>query len=92
MCTICLDETFSLYLLQASSAKAAPSQNAGLGSEEEDAELTPVDVDMNLVTNLLESYSAQAGLAGPTSNILQSMGVCLAEITDRIGSSEGATE
>lgn len=47
---------------------------------------------MNLVTNLLESHRAQAGLAGPTSNILQSMGVCLAEITDRIGSSEGATE
>ena len=47
---------------------------------------------MNLVTNLLESHRAQAVLAGLTANILQNMGVCLAEITDRIGSSEGATE
>lgn len=92
MYTICLDETFSLYFLQANSAKATTSQNAGLDSEEEYAEVTPVDVDMNLVTNLLESYSAQAGLAGPTSNILQSMGVYLPENTDRIGSSEGAAE
>lgn len=85
-------KSFTTQKKRASSAKAAPSQNAGLGSEEEDAELTPVDVDMNLVTNLLESYSAQAGLAGPTSNILQSMGVYLPENTDRIGSSEGAAE
>lgn len=89
---ICLDGTFSLCLLQASSAKAATSQNGGLDSEEEDAGLTPVDVDMNLVTNLLESYSAQAGLAGPTSNILQSMGVYLPENTDRASSGEGAAE
>ncbi|XP_065602755.1 protein ecdysoneless homolog isoform X2 [Cyrtonyx montezumae] len=77
---------------QASSVKATTSQKGGLDSEEEDAELTPVDVDMNLVTNLLKSYSAQAGLAGPTSNILQSMGVYLPENADPIGSGEGATE
>lgn len=47
---------------------------------------------MNLVTNLLESYSAQSGLAGPTSNILQSMGVYLPENADRVGSNKGATE
>ncbi|XP_066476106.1 protein ecdysoneless homolog [Tiliqua scincoides] len=44
--------------------------------------LTPVDIDLNLVTNLLESYHAQAGLAGPTSTILESMGVNLPENTD----------
>ncbi|XP_053162156.1 protein ecdysoneless homolog [Hemicordylus capensis] len=45
-------------------------------------DLTPVDIDLNLVTNLLESYNAQAGLAGPASNILQSMGVHLPDNTD----------
>lgn len=44
--------------------------------------MTPVDIDLNLVTNLLESYHAQAGLAGPTSTILESMGVRLPENTD----------
>ncbi|KFO58818.1 Protein SGT1, partial [Corvus brachyrhynchos] len=63
------------------------SESAGPDSGAEDAELAPVDVDMNLVANLLESYSAQAGLAGPTSNILQSMGVYLPENTDHTGSS-----
>lgn len=86
----CLDETF--YLLQASSAKGATSQDAGPDSEAEDAELTPVDVDMNLVANLLESYSAQAGLSGPASNILHSMGVYLPENADQIGSNKGAAE
>ncbi|KAM4703322.1 protein ecdysoneless homolog [Rhinophrynus dorsalis] len=49
---------------------------------EEELSLAPVDVDLNLVTNLLESYSSQAGLAGPASNILQSMGVHLPDNTD----------
>ncbi|XP_023801520.1 protein ecdysoneless homolog, partial [Cyanistes caeruleus] len=76
----------------ASSAEAATSESAGPGSGAEDAELAPVDVDMNLVANLLESYSAQAGLAGPTSNILQSMGVNLPENTDLAGSSSRAEQ
>ncbi|XP_061491312.1 protein ecdysoneless homolog isoform X2 [Rhineura floridana] len=48
----------------------------------DDTNLTPVDIDLNLVTNLLESYNAQDGLAGPASNLLQSMGVHLPENTD----------
>lgn len=46
-----------------------------------------MDVDFNLVRNLLESYSSQEGLAGPASNILQSLGVHIPE-----EESEGATE
>ncbi|NXM76189.1 ECD protein, partial [Serilophus lunatus] len=69
----------------ASSVKAA-------GSGAGDTELAPVDVDMNLVANLLESYSAQAGLAGPTSNILQSMGVYLPQNTDPSSSSSRAAQ
>ncbi|KAJ7324207.1 hypothetical protein JRQ81_017227 [Phrynocephalus forsythii] len=68
------------------SANAFSSETPGGGLEEnsgaEDSDTTPVDVDMNLVTNLLESYNAQAGLAGPASNLLQSMGIQLPENAD----------
>ncbi|KAI9356516.1 SGT1 protein-domain-containing protein, partial [Zopfochytrium polystomum] len=37
----------------------------------------PVDVDMNLLKNLMESFSAQQGLPGPASNILGRMGILL---------------
>uniref|UniRef100_A0A803VVZ6 Ecdysoneless cell cycle regulator n=1 Tax=Ficedula albicollis TaxID=59894 RepID=A0A803VVZ6_FICAL len=70
----------------------ATSESAGPDPGAEDAELAPVDVDMNLVANLLESYSAQAGLAGPTSNILQSMGLTLPENTDLTGPSSRAEQ
>ena len=53
------------------------------GEEGEDEEIQPLDVDLNLVTNLLESLSSQAGLAGPASNLLQSMGIHLPPNTDR---------
>ncbi|XP_054988625.1 protein ecdysoneless homolog [Sorex araneus] len=44
--------------------------------------MTPADIDLNLVSNILESYSSQAGLAGPASNLFQSMGVQLPDSTD----------
>ncbi|KAM4670081.1 protein ecdysoneless homolog isoform 1-T7 [Amazona ochrocephala] len=78
-------KSFTTQKKGASSVKAATSESAGHDSGAEDTELTPVDVDMNLVANLLESYSAQSGLAGPTSNILQSMGVYLPENADHTG-------
>ncbi|NXI99691.1 ECD protein, partial [Psophia crepitans] len=84
--------SFTTQKKGASSVNASTSQNAGPDSGAEDTELTPVDVDVNLVTNLLESYRAQSGLAGPTSNILQSMGVYLPENADHIGSNKGARE
>lgn len=42
--------------------------------EDMDEELTPVDVDLNLVKSLLESFSSQQGLPGPASNLLGLMG------------------
>jgi hypothetical protein len=36
---------------------------------------TDLDIDINLVTNALESYSTQMGLTGPVSNILKSLGL-----------------
>ncbi|XP_073541765.1 protein ecdysoneless homolog [Phyllobates terribilis] len=49
----------------------------------DESDLAPVDVDLNLVTNLLESCSSQSGLAGPASNLLQSLGVHLPDNTDQ---------
>ncbi|KAJ3186932.1 hypothetical protein HDU85_006969 [Gaertneriomyces sp. JEL0708] len=40
-------------------------------------ESAPVDLDLNLVKNILESFSAQEGLPGPASSILASMGISL---------------
>ncbi|XP_045425127.1 protein ecdysoneless homolog isoform X2 [Lemur catta] len=63
------------------------SQTTNNNSDEEDSGtgesvMAPVDVDLNLVSNILESYSSQAGLPGPASNLLQSMGVQLPDDTD----------
>ncbi|XP_053093702.1 protein ecdysoneless homolog isoform X2 [Pangasianodon hypophthalmus] len=49
---------------------------AGSSAQTED-DFQPLDVDVNLVTNLLESLSSQAGLAGPASNLLHSLGLRL---------------
>ncbi|XP_069316083.1 protein ecdysoneless homolog isoform X2 [Eulemur rufifrons] len=62
------------------------SQTTNNNSDEEDSGtgesvMAPVDVDLNLVSNILESYSSQAGLPGPASNLLQSMGVQLPDDT-----------
>ena len=50
-----------------------------IGQQQEGEGLKPVDIDFNLVKNLLESYTSQEGGAGPTSNILQSMGIKMPE-------------
>ncbi|KAM3913488.1 protein ecdysoneless homolog [Leptodactylus fuscus] len=67
--------------------KNLPAKAEESTSEEEmnteEPDLAPVDVDLNLVTNILESFSSQSGLAGPASNLLQSMGVHLPDNTDQ---------
>ena len=42
-------------------------------------EFNPVDVDVNLVKSLLDSFSSQQGLPGPASNLLGLMGLQLPE-------------
>ncbi|XP_051935704.1 protein ecdysoneless homolog [Hippocampus zosterae] len=72
---------------QATSASAQAHATEGLpssaASDEDAEELRPLDVDLNLVTNLVESLSCQEGLAGPASNLLQSLGVHLPPNSDR---------
>ena len=36
-----------------------------------------VDIELNLVKNLLSSYKAQSGMAGPASNLYGVLGVSL---------------
>ncbi|KAM9804364.1 protein ecdysoneless homolog [Neosynchiropus ocellatus] len=55
-----------------------PDQRSGDAEEE----IQPLDLDLNLVTNLLESLSCQAGLAGPASNLLHSLGIHLPPNSD----------
>uniref|UniRef100_A0A8C5L6K6 Ecdysoneless cell cycle regulator n=1 Tax=Jaculus jaculus TaxID=51337 RepID=A0A8C5L6K6_JACJA len=74
-------------LAHTSIGKSFTTRNQSTNSDEEDSGagdcgVTPVDVDLNLVSNILESYSSQAGLAGPASNLLQSMGVQLPDNSD----------
>ncbi|KAI3938165.1 hypothetical protein MKW98_018721 [Papaver atlanticum] len=70
-------------------ANAQPSKTNNEGSslsnvemEVEDEELTPVDVDVNLVKSLLDSFSSQQGLPGPASNLLGLMGLQLHQPED----------
>ncbi|XP_060076683.1 protein ecdysoneless homolog [Ylistrum balloti] len=50
-------------------------QNVNRDIDDEDDDFQPVNIDVNTVKNMLESIGAQQGLAGPASNILNSMGV-----------------
>jgi hypothetical protein len=52
----------------AAAATAAPAATS---------ELEPIDLNINLVKNLLDSYAAQHGEAGPVSNLLGSLGIKL---------------
>ncbi|XP_057704617.1 protein ecdysoneless homolog [Corythoichthys intestinalis] len=60
--------------------EGSPSPATAAGDADQ---IQPLDVDLNLVTNLLESLSSQEGLAGPASNLLQSIGIHLPLNSDR---------
>ncbi|XVE83054.1 hypothetical protein DITRI_Ditri16bG0056400 [Diplodiscus trichospermus] len=57
--------------------KSVKNEGTSAAVEDKDEEFTPVDVDVNLVKNLLDSFSTQQGLPGPTSNLLGLMGIQL---------------
>ena len=40
-------------------------------------------MDLNLLRNMLQSFSAQEGMAGPVGNILRSLGMSLPEDADK---------
>ena len=55
--------------------KASLDEDDDLDDLDEDDDFQPVDVDINLVKNIMESLSTQEGGPGPASNILGSMGM-----------------
>lgn len=59
------------------------------GEDEEDGE---VDIDYNLAKNLLESFKGQAGMPGPTGNILGMMGLHLPRDEDNSNTANGMHE
>lgn len=58
------------------------AQSKQLRKKDEDELLKPVELDTNLVRNLLQSYSAQQGLAGPAGNLAGLLGLRLPENTE----------
>ena len=52
-------------------------QGTSNAAEDMEEDFTPVDVDVNLVKSLLDSFSSQQGLPGPASNLLGLMGLQL---------------
>uniref|UniRef100_A0A8C5DHH1 Ecdysoneless homolog (Drosophila) n=1 Tax=Gouania willdenowi TaxID=441366 RepID=A0A8C5DHH1_GOUWI len=68
-----------------SSSNPPPAAADSFPTDEEIDDLDsiqPLDLDVNLVANLLESLSCEAGLAGPASNLLQSLGIHLPPNSD----------
>uniref|UniRef100_A0A669CCF3 Ecdysoneless homolog (Drosophila) n=1 Tax=Oreochromis niloticus TaxID=8128 RepID=A0A669CCF3_ORENI len=77
-----MDEELMKTNVGQSFKRTVNSRNTDNKLEEKEEEIQPLDVDVNLVTNLLESLSCQAGLAGPASNLLQSLGIHLPPNSD----------
>lgn len=51
--------------------------------EESDELYKPVDINLNLVKNLLESFKSQEGLPGPVSNIYNRLGNVIPKDEDK---------
>ncbi|KDO60548.1 hypothetical protein CISIN_1g0086091mg, partial [Citrus sinensis] len=69
--------------IHANEEPSKKSEGASNATDGMDEDFTPVDVDLNLVKNLLDSFSSQQGLPGPTSNLLGLMGVKLPKDDDK---------
>lgn len=69
-------------------ASMVPPQNSDnqrtqIDDKNDKDDYKPIDVDVNLVKNILESYSAQQGLPGPVTNILRSMNIQIPDNSEK---------
>ena len=64
--------------------KKEASKAAADDIDDLDDDFEPVNVDLNLVQNMLESYKSQDGMSGPASNIMGSMGVKIPQDGEQI--------
>ncbi|KAF4995660.1 hypothetical protein FGRMN_4970 [Fusarium graminum] len=69
-----LDPNEKQARLKNTSQKEGDSSLPDIKEEGEDDSEEEVDIDFNLAKNLLESFKSQAGMAGPTGNLLGMMG------------------
>jgi hypothetical protein len=60
---------------EGAAAGSSSSDDSDESGSEADGDGEPLDVDLNLVSNVLRSYREQAGAAGPASQLLASLGV-----------------
>ncbi|KAI8637022.1 SGT1 protein-domain-containing protein [Parasitella parasitica] len=70
-------EIYSHDKISGSFAKLSTAESNGNGDEDEEDVEAPVNVQLNLVKNVLESFKSQQGLPGPVGNILNQLGFVL---------------
>jgi len=58
--------------------KAVPNSQ----TNQQNGELSGVDIDLNALTNILESYGSECGVPGPATALFATMGVKLPDNTD----------
>eukprot|EP00268_Persea_americana_P032851 TRINITY_DN3244_c1_g2_i3.p1 TRINITY_DN3244_c1_g2~~TRINITY_DN3244_c1_g2_i3.p1 ORF type:complete len:668 (-),score=166.30 TRINITY_DN3244_c1_g2_i3:548-2551(-) len=73
--------TLKKSFIRANEHSTNDNEGASNASKDTEEELTPVDVDVNLVKSLLDSVSSQQGLPGPATNLLGLMGFNLPQDT-----------
>lgn len=89
---VSMDHELGSHAKIAGSFERVPAEEGDDGEEREEmAEDTtrPVDIKLNLVKNLLESFKSQEGLPGPAGNILGRFGVVLPRDEEGEGEGEG---
>jgi hypothetical protein len=59
---------------------AATASVDELDEYDEEEGLTPVNIDMNALANILESFQSQDGPSGPSANLLRSVGLDLSRM------------
>lgn len=69
--------TLTKSFVRANEEPSKTNQRASSSTQDTDEDFTPVDVDVNLMKSLLDSFSSQEGLPGPASNLLGLMGLRL---------------
>ncbi len=65
------ETTMASTYMKAVDGKGGEGKDGAGGTEG----LMPLDLDLNLIEGMMESFSAQEGLAGPVSNIMGDLGV-----------------
>ncbi|KAJ2759221.1 hypothetical protein H4S06_002331 [Coemansia sp. BCRC 34490] len=68
--------------------RSSGSKNTAEDEEHEADDIVDVDVDLNLVENIVESFRAQEGLPGPAGTMLGHFGIHLPRIDDDDDESE----